>query len=653
MNHSYSLLYNKRERVAFGGLWSSPASGALSLVLLLLTVLLFGLLTLPSAAYAVSSDGTSDTAASVTATAVTGDEGAKLKVPPTSFEAYEAQRASKKGRKKKGPPAPVLEAKDYPEVEGISPRVTVWLAAQMHLWFAAFVLAVPIFVLILEAIGMLTGDRRYDRTAYEFIRVSITAYSITAITGGLLLLSLIVFYPAVMGYMSSVFSSSMLGYGLLFFVESITLYIYYYGWGVMNDGGGLKRLHLLIGLLLNISGTALMFIANAWVTFMMSPAGVDKFGALKGGVFAAINNHLWHPMNLHRFVANIAYGGSIVGAYAAYKYLSSRTEASRAHYDWMGYTASFIAIGALLPIPFAGYWLTAEIYSYSQQMGITLMGGVFGWLFIVQAVLIGALFLAANYYLWCGMGRTEGGARYTRYIKYIAVVLVLSFLVWFTPHNLVLTATETSALGGQYHPWLKSLGLMPAKNTAVNIMVIFTYISFLLYRRAGKASTAPWAKQATAVEVGLFGAAIANILFLGVYYGYYTDNVYKVVSSVPQVLTTLVVIVGSLIIEWAIFRRSNTVGGFKWGRMPDRSQYALVLIAVSFTWLMGLMGFVRSAIRQNWHVYSIMKDASAEAYTPSIAYAARVVSVGTIIFMALIIFIFWLSSLGKRDEIEG
>ncbi len=84
--------------------------------------------------------------------------------------------------------------------------------------------------------------------------------------------------------------------------------------------------------------------------------------------------------------------------------------------------------------------------------------------------------------------------------------------------------------------------------------------------------------------------------------------------------------------------------------MPERSQYALFLIAVTFTWLMGLMGFVRSAIRQHWHVYSIMRDSSPDAFTPTIGYAARVVSAGTIIFMAIVIFIFWVSNLSERPS---
>jgi len=319
----------------------------------------------------------------------------------------------------------------------------------------------------------------------------------------------------------------------------------------------------------------------------------------------------------------------------------------------MGYTASLIAVAALLPLPFAGYWLTAEIYAYSQQMGITLMGGVFAWLFIIQAVVIGALFLAANYYLWCTMERGVGAARYRPYVKYIALVLLLAFLVWFTPHSLVLTAEEAAALGGTYHPLLAPLGLMPAKNTAVNIIVLFTFLSFVLYRRAGRDVSGPHVRTASAFLTALFTAGVFNIIFLGVYYGYFTDAAHKVASSVPQVLTTLLVIVITLLVEFMAFRgEDKTRAGLRWGNIPARSQYALVLITVSFTWLMGLMGYVRSAIRGRWHVYSIIKDASPEAMTPPIGFAVKVVSVGTIVFLGIIVFIFWLSQLTGERELD-
>ena len=45
-----------------------------------------------------------------------------------------------------------------------------------------------------------------------------------------------------------------------------------------------------LGVLSNLFGTAILVVANSWVTFMMSPAGITESGALKGSVWEAINN---------------------------------------------------------------------------------------------------------------------------------------------------------------------------------------------------------------------------------------------------------------------------------------------------------------------------------------------------------------------------
>ena len=605
----------------------------------LLLAAVSGLMT-PTLAHSADAPAPAATAAAPAAT------DAKAPASDAKAPAAEAKAAA-------FPPAPKLKAEDYPTIKGVNPRVAVWLIAQLHLWFGAFVVAVPMFVFMIEAIGMWTRDKRYDNMAYEFIKVSITAYSLTAILGGLLCFSLILFYPQLFNYLSLIFKESMFAYALLFFAESAVLYIYYYGWRWLQ-GGNKKWIHLTFGLLLNAVGLQLMFLANAWTTFMMSPAAVDASGVFNGDTWAAIHNYLWNPINIHRVVANVAYGGSVVGAYAAFKFLSAQKQEERAHYDWMGYNANFIAIAALLPLPFAGYYLTAEIYAYSQQMGITLMGGVFAWLFIIQAVLIGALFLSANYYLWCGMGRSEGAYRYNPKIKYIAIVLVGAFLVWFTPHTLVLTNSELKGLGGPYHKYLGALGIMPAKNTAVNFLIVFTYLSFLFYRRSNKIATVSWAAAGNAAQIALFAAGLINITILGVYYGYFTNTVYKVAASVPQVLTTLVIIIISTVIDAFMYRGAKEVAPLRWGRMPDRSQYALFLLAVSFTWLMGLMGYVRSGIRQHWHISNIFRDSSPDAFTPGLGYAASVVSFGTILFMAMVIFVFWLSTIsGRHPTVKG
>jgi hypothetical protein len=248
------------------------------------------------------------------------------------------------------------------------------------------------------------------------------------------------------------------------------------------------------------------------------------------------------------------------------------------------------------------------------------------------------------------MGRSDGAARYNTKVKYLAAIIVLAFLVWFTPHTLVLTNQELQALGGPYHKYLGPLGIMPAKNTAVNIMIVFTALSFLYYRRANKVPTVSWVKLGNIAQISLFTAGLCNILFLGIYYGYFTNTVYKVAASIPQVLTTLVVLIASGVLDSFMYKNAKEVAPLHWGRVPAQSQYALFLLAVAFTWLMGLMGYIRSGIRQHWHVVDIMRDNSPDAYTPTLGYAANVVSIGTILFMAMVIFVFWLSTVSSKKS---
>jgi cytochrome bd ubiquinol oxidase subunit I len=537
---------------------------------------------------------------------------------------------------------PYQEA-EYRPFPKVGSRVAVWVAAQLHLLFAAFVLAVPIFALIIEYIGYRTKDPRYDRLAYEFTKLLSVSFSLTATFGAMLTFGLIILYPKFTNYLVSVFSPTFLPYVGLFFLEAFFLYTYYYGWHKFSP-----RVHLALGVGLNLVGTGIMLIANAWLTFMTSPAGVSDTGALIS-TWDAVRNFTWMPINIHRIIANVAFGGSVAAAYAAFKFLGAKTDEERAHYDWMGYIGNFVAICAFLPLPFAGYWLAREIYAYSQTLGITMMGGAFSWLFIIQAILIGNLFLAANYYLWLGMGRITGTEQFQKYIKYLLILVAICFAVWATPRSIISTVSEARAMGGSSHPALGVLGVMSAKNTAVNILILTTFVSFLLYRRGGKTATVRWAKAGNRAQLAIFLVAAAIVIFLGVY-GYFVEASVRIAFSIPQVLSVLLAMVSVTVIDVFLFRNARHTGEARWGQIAPISQYVLIFIAVTFTWLMGLMGYVRAGLRQHWHVYGVIRDTSVDAFTPTLGFATKIVSVTVLIFFLLISFVFWLSSLaGKKN----
>jgi cytochrome bd-type quinol oxidase subunit 1 len=539
---------------------------------------------------------------------------------------------------------PYVEA-EYRRFPIVGSRVAIWSVAQLHLLFAAFVLAVPLFAFIIEVIGYKTGDPRYDKLAHEFTKLLSVSFSLTATFGAFLTFMLVILYPKFTNYLMSVFSPTFLPYVLLFFFEAFFLYTYYYGWGKFRP-----LVHLGLGLGLNLVGTAIMFIANAWLTFMMSPRGVSDSGAVLS-VWDAVYNYTWMPINVHRVIANIAFGGSVAAAYAAVKFLQAETDEERAHYDWMGYVGNFVAISAFLPLPFAGYWLAKEIYAFSQTLGLTMMGGAFSWLFIIQAVLIGNLFLAANYYLWLGMGRVEGVQPLQKFIKYLLIAITLCFMVWATPRSIIATVSEVRAMGGSSHPVLGYLGVMSAKNTAVNILILTTFMSFLLYRRTGKVATVTWAKAGHTAQLAIFASAALFVIFLGVY-GYFVEATVRIKLSVPQVGSVLFAMVSITAIDVFLFRGARKTGEVRWGRIPAVSQYVLIFIAVTFTWLMGLMGYVRSGLRQHWHVYGVMRDTSPDAFTPTLGFATMVVSVTVLAFFVLIGVVFWIASLHDKPDFQ-
>ena len=491
--------------------------------------------------------------------------------------------------------------------------------------------------------------KKYDDLAHLMVKISLTAYSVTAILGGLLLFSFITLYPDFFKYIASLFKPVMHIYALLFLAESGTLYIYYYGWDRMAHGFA-KWVHACLGVLLNVFGTVLMMLANSWASFMMSPAGVDEQGRFLGNVWNVLHNALWNPLNVHRVIGNMVFGGGIVAAYAAYKFLAAKNQEEKAYYDWMGYIAMFMAVASLIPLPFAGYWLMREVYAFRQQMGITLMGGLLAWLFIIQAVLIGALFFSTNYYLFNGMGRMRGAEKYQKYAKYILFLTTAAFLVWLTPHTLVMRPAELKAIGGQQHPIIGNYGVMSAKNGAVNTMIMTTIISFLLYQRSNRIITVKWAKWGDAAMITMFTVAMANNWWLAIY-GYFIPANVRVGLSVPQVMGTLTTLFVGSAINIAMMRGSTLTGPVEWGKISVRSQYALFALAVSFTWLMALMGYIRSSVRLFWHAMEVFRDNSPWAFTHTIGFASNVISVNVMAFWLFVLFIFWLGELTSKHAV--
>lgn len=464
-------------------------------------------------------------------------------------------------------------------------RNVVWILSQIHLNFAAFILGAPIFIVISEWIGWRKGDVRYERLARELTKVTAVAYSLTALTGGFFVFLLVALYPKVSAFLFTYFAPIwFLLYPMLFILESLLLYAYWYSWDRLMAR---KGLHIGIGVLLNLVGTLTMFAMNSIASFMNTPVKNYETATL----WQLMNNFTWWPLNLHRFIANVTFGGFIAGLVAAYMYLTARDEEDRAFYDWMGFVGNLIGLVSFSLLAFPGYLYGKEIYQYDASLGIYMMSDRLSMFFEMQGVLIGSLFLAGNYYIWLSMRRVEGAQRFMPFVRASFALILVCNAIWVTPRHFFATMIiepgmlpagmgEAEYLARmELPPHLGFLALMPAKNTAAALTILVTWVNYILYRIA--------------------------------------------------------------------LRR----GRITWGAIDPRAQYVLIFLAFNAIWTMGLMGAVRELIRKHFHIYLVMVDQTAEAYTPTLAFSSILISGITLLFFVLITFIIWLSlKVGKEPK---
>ena len=146
--------------------------------------------------------------------------------------------------------------------------------------------------------------------------------------------------------------------------------------------------------------------------------------------------------------------------------------------------------------------------------------------------------------------------------------------------------------------------------------------------------------------------AFSVVIFLGVYGFVVMEQASPVLRNVAvaqflQLISCLILVSG---IDMFLFKGAKEIGALQWGKMSVRSQYALLLLTFIITMNMGLMGFIRSGLRGDWHIYGAMRDTSAWGYTPSNGTMTEMVGLAVLVFMIGVAFMFWLGSIAQKKE---
>lgn len=500
-------------------------------------------------------------------------------------------------------------------------RTAVWVVAQLHILFAAFILGTPIFVVIAEWLGYRKQDPRYDRMAKEITKVTVILFSLTAVTGGFFIFILLAAYPAfTTWFINQFYVVFAILYPSLFIIETILMYAYLYTWDIWK--GEKKGRHIALGIVLNLVCLLILFVINGPTSFMNTPPkaeGVSPQDFLAAAtLWDKIANQSWFPLSLHRIDGNVAFGGFIAGMIASYMYMGSKTQEERAYYDWMGFVAIWIAVGGSLLQPFTGLLLAYEMCDYDFSFCPYMMADQLSMFFEVQGMMIGLLFLAINYYSWLSVKRIEGADNVRMTILApIVLVAILPVTMWvmnvyWIPDPMSLAVLLPLVLS----PFL--LGKLVPMTVSARTVIKIGFIVMLV-------SDAVWLTPGGFVATG---TDMPDELKLPEGWDY--------LSSMPAKLSAIIVLVFVTVVNYALYNRTIKQGTIHWGKIDFVSQFVLIFLAFVSTWIMSLMGAVRSLLKKYFHAYSLVSDFTVESFTPTLAYSAWWITGITVGFLVIV-----------------
>jgi cytochrome d ubiquinol oxidase subunit I len=137
-----------------------------------------------------------------------------------------------------------------------------------HIVFAMLGVGLPLMLLIVEGMGLRSGNQEWMRLARRWSTAFAVLFAVGAVSGTVLSFELGLLWPGFMGFAGGIIGLPFSMEGFAFFIEAIFLGLYLYGWERLP-----ARVHWLCALPLAVSGGASAWFvttANAW---MNSPSG--------------------------------------------------------------------------------------------------------------------------------------------------------------------------------------------------------------------------------------------------------------------------------------------------------------------------------------------------------------------------------------------
>lgn len=249
-------------------------------------------------------------------------------------------------------------------------RAQMGFSLAFHIIFAVAGIALPLMMVIAEALWLKTGDETYKTITKRWARGTAVLFAVGAVSGTVLSFELGLLWPEFMKWAGSIIGLPFALEGYAFFTEAIFLGIYLYGWDKVN-----RPMHLLSGCIVALSGAlsaVFVVIANAW---MNAPVGFKLVGNLPTEIdpIKAMTSPAAFPQVLHMLIAAYAAIGLLAAGVHSFLLLKDRTNVF--HRRALGIC---LALGCTMALaePLSGDIL-AQMVAHTQPIKLAALEGQF------------------------------------------------------------------------------------------------------------------------------------------------------------------------------------------------------------------------------------------------------------------------------------
>ncbi|MGI8609385.1 MAG: cytochrome ubiquinol oxidase subunit I [Candidatus Dormibacteria bacterium] len=321
-------------------------------------------------------------------------------------------------------------------------RLAIAIVALTHILSAGLISGAGQLGPLVEWLGYVRRREDYDRLAHGLGKFTVVYF---AISSSIAFLFVTVLLTGIWGHFWTTLVRVMWVPLIIelfaFLFEIIFAYLWYYSWEPLREH---KRLHLALGGLLVLADFLQVLMINVVASYMETPTPPTN-------LFTVILNPTFYELQVHRIVANLAYIGFGIAAFAGWRFLRTKDGEKKKYYDWAGSFGMLVGIELTLLQPLVGYSYAKEIQLHSNGSFYRMMLGNLSTVFLFQIVLLGIMLLVACLYFARRLRSDRAPGH--RVVFGMSIAMVLTTLFAAMPYHLAFTYQQVQAAGRDRPFW--------------------------------------------------------------------------------------------------------------------------------------------------------------------------------------------------------